>query len=227
MILIGCFNKIFNLKFDNGSELIAKIPYPLLSPRRLCTASEVATMDYACTVLGLPIPKVFAWSASADRTDVGAEYILMEKVEGIELHHRYKNLRSEGFELISQVATMERAFVSRPFSQIGSLYYKEDVEPALQERPLYAEGVEDDARASARFRIGPYVDWDIWRGTRANVEADRGPCMFIFSNLLPGFHSLSSLAGPDALSFVRAIINIQQKWLKEFDLSTRSCLYLR
>ena len=162
MILIGCFNKIFNLKFDNGSELIAKIPYPLLSPRHLCTASEVATMDYARTVLKLPVPKVFAWSAFADRTDVGAEYILMEKVEGIELHHRYKNLRSEGLEIINQLTAMERAFVSRPFSQIGSLYYKEDVEPALQERPLYAEGVEDDA--SARFRIGPYVDWDIWRG---------------------------------------------------------------
>jgi hypothetical protein len=47
MILIGSFNRIFTLKFDNGSELIAKIPFPLLTPRHLCTASEVATMDYA------------------------------------------------------------------------------------------------------------------------------------------------------------------------------------
>jgi hypothetical protein len=182
LIHVGSFNRIFNLKFDNGSELIAKIPFPFLTPRHLCTASEVATMDYARTVLGLPVPKVFAWSASAaDRTDVGAEYILMEKVEGVELYKRYKNLRSEGLELINQVTAMERAFVARPFSQIGSLYYKEDVEPALQERPLYAEDAEDsDDDASARFRIGPYVDWDIWRGTRANVEADRGPCMFIF-----------------------------------------------
>jgi hypothetical protein len=35
-------------------------------------------MDYARTVLGLPVPKVFGWSASADGTDVGAEYILIE-----------------------------------------------------------------------------------------------------------------------------------------------------
>ena len=83
---------------------------------------------------------------------------------------------------------MERAFVCRRFSQIGSLYYKEDVEPALQGRPLYAEGaeVEDDDDASVRFRIGPYVDWEVWRGTRANLEADRGPCMcFIFSISIP------------------------------------------
>ena len=165
MILEGSFNKIFNLKFDNGSELIPKIPYPLLTPRHLCTESEVATMDYARNVLGLPVPKVFGWSAWADRTDVGAE----------------------GFELITQVNAMERAFVCRRFSQIGSLYYKEDVEPELQGRPLYADGAEDDDDdASVRFRIGPYVDWEVWRGTRANLEADRGPCMCVqFFDLLP------------------------------------------
>ena len=186
MVLEGSFNKIFNLKFDNGSELIAKIPYPLLTPRHLCTASELATMDYARNVLGLPVPKVFGWSAWADRTDVGAEYILMEKVEGVEVHQRYKDLRSEGFELITQVNAMERAFVCRRFSQIGSLYYKEDVEPELQGRPLYADGADDDDDASVRFRIGPYVDWEVWRGTRANLEADRGPCMCVqFFDLLP------------------------------------------
>jgi hypothetical protein len=43
---------------------------------------------------------------------------------------------------MSQVGAMERGFVSRTFSQIGSLYYKDDVELALQERPLYAEAQE-------------------------------------------------------------------------------------
>jgi hypothetical protein len=183
-------------------------------------------MDYARTVLGLPVPKVLGWSASADRTDVGAEYILMEKVEGVELHQRYKNLRSEGMELINQVAAMEQVFVCHRFSQIGSLYYKEDVEPALQVRPLYADGAEDDA--SARFRIGPYVDWDIWRGTRANVEADRGPCMFIFPISYPDsthctqgrihcrFYELSSISNKNG-----------SKNLLVRDLSMRSCLALR
>jgi hypothetical protein len=31
-------------------------------------------------------------------TDVGVQYILMEKVEGIELDHRYKNLRHDGID---------------------------------------------------------------------------------------------------------------------------------
>jgi hypothetical protein len=140
-------------------------------------------MDYARTVLGLPVPKVLNWSARAEGTDVGAEYILMEKVDGVEVQQRYKNLRSEAFDLITQVTAMERAFVSRRFSQIGSLYYTEDVEPALQTRPLYATG-EDNDNVSTRFRIGPYVDWDVWRGTRADVEADRGPCEFVLVDMV-------------------------------------------
>ena len=79
----------------------------------------------------------------------------MEKIEGVQVHRRYNDFRSEGFELIKQLNAMERVFVCRRFSQIGSLYYEEDVEPALQGRPLYAESAEDDA--FVRFRIGPYV----------------------------------------------------------------------
>ena len=60
------------------------------------------------------------------------------------VHRRYKDFWSEGFELINQVIAMERTFVSRRFSQIGSLYYKEDVEPVFQGCPLYAESAEDE-----------------------------------------------------------------------------------
>jgi hypothetical protein len=113
---------------------------------------------------------------------MGRTWELMEKIEGVELRRRYKNLRSEGVELLNQVNGIERGFVSRRFSQIGSLYYKEDVEPALQARRLYADG-EDDDDASERFRIGPCVDWDMWRGTRAAVELDRGPCKIVVVNM--------------------------------------------
>lgn len=36
-------------------------------------------------------------------------------------------------KLLSQLAII-------PFSQYGSIYYKEDIDPLLQSRPLYAEG---------------------------------------------------------------------------------------
>ena len=88
----------------------------------------------------------------------------MEKVESVEVHQRYNDLRSEGFEPINQVNAMERAFVSRRFSQIG--------------------------------------------GTRANVE---GSLYVHFFDLLPQFHSLYRDSGPDAMPFVRAIINLDIK----------------
>ncbi|KAJ6495797.1 hypothetical protein C8R47DRAFT_372971 [Mycena vitilis] len=71
--------------FFAGSELIAKIPTPLAGHPHLSTASEVAIMDYARTILKLPVPRVISWCSRADKTDVGAEYILMERAPGREL----------------------------------------------------------------------------------------------------------------------------------------------
>lgn len=42
----GSFNKIFHLKMDNGSTVIARIPHPIAGPKYYTTASEVATIDF-------------------------------------------------------------------------------------------------------------------------------------------------------------------------------------
>ncbi|KAI0369309.1 hypothetical protein BV20DRAFT_374089 [Pilatotrama ljubarskyi] len=62
------FNRVFSLTFDNNVELIAKIPYPCTGPRHLCTASEVATLDFLRTELGLPVPHVRSWCSRAEQT---------------------------------------------------------------------------------------------------------------------------------------------------------------
>ncbi|XMA20108.1 hypothetical protein WAI453_012899 [Rhynchosporium graminicola] len=51
---------------DNGSVAIARIPCPNAGPAFKTTASEVATMDFARTILKIPVPKVHAWSAISD-----------------------------------------------------------------------------------------------------------------------------------------------------------------
>ncbi|OBZ65402.1 Altered inheritance of mitochondria protein 9, mitochondrial [Grifola frondosa] len=194
----GSFNKIFALEFDNNAELIAKIPTALIPPF-YTTASEVATMDYARTILGLPVPRVLAWNARPDTNvnPVGAEYILMEKIRGDPLYTRWDGIRGNDMRtVVEQVINMEQRFVWHRFSQIGSLFYKEDVEPALRDRPLYAAGDADD-EASERFRVGPLVDWAIWRGSRASLDIDRGPW-------------------PDPLSYIRGIIRIEQQWIRQY-----------
>lgn len=42
----GQYNKTFLLTFNNGSEVVAKLPNPNAGPKVLTVASEVATMDY-------------------------------------------------------------------------------------------------------------------------------------------------------------------------------------
>lgn len=42
----GQYNKTFLITFDDGSEVVAKLPNPNAGPKLLTTASEVATMEY-------------------------------------------------------------------------------------------------------------------------------------------------------------------------------------
>ncbi|KAF8446317.1 hypothetical protein L210DRAFT_3758403 [Boletus edulis BED1] len=156
--------------------------------------SEAATMDYAKNILGLPVPHVLSWNAKADGSKVGAEYILMEYLQGMELHKmnmhgsRMRVLRGTGCRLGVQIHAVS-------FFPDRSIYYKEDVSPELQQRPLYAEGVEGDG--SDRFRIGPCVNSDIWRGKRSFVGRRSWP-----------------LARYVVLH--QAVIEIEKQWLANF-----------
>lgn len=133
-------------------------------------------MDYARTVLNLPVPEVLAYSAIANSTPVGAEFILMRLSPGSELRKRWDEMSSpDVMSVIDQVLHAESQFLRYEFSQIGSIYYVEDVDPDLRARPLYKDGTGEEPGAD-RFRIGPSTEWALWRGSRAGLDVDRGPC---------------------------------------------------
>jgi hypothetical protein len=183
---IGFYNKIYSIEFENGAEVIARIPHPIAGPARYVVASEVATMDYLCTVLNLPVPRVLAWSASDTR--IGSAYIIMEKVDGSTLKERAaldpdaKDYRP----LLECILKAESQCLMAVFSQFGSLYYKEDVSPELQMIGLYADSSEIKDGAD-RFRIGPSTHRAFWRGERAPMDLDRGPCTCHFPARRPNF----------------------------------------
>ena len=154
-------------------DVIARIPFPNAGPRNLFTKSEVATMDFVRSRLGAPVPKVLAWDASPDN-NVGCDYIIVEKCEGPALYDRMDAI-SESSCYPSDIAKLMCSLATIPFSQYGSIYYKEDVDPQLQARPLYAEGGQQDG-SSERFRIGPSVEHRFYRGELARMAIDRGPC---------------------------------------------------
>ncbi|EIN13544.1 hypothetical protein PUNSTDRAFT_117288, partial [Punctularia strigosozonata HHB-11173 SS5] len=178
----GSFNKIFLLKFDNGEECIARIPCPGAGSDRLLISSEVATLDFAHRHLGIStVPKILAWSADGDGSEVGSSYMIMEKLPGVPLSDRWYSLTAkEAWDVMDSTIQMEKTMRCVQFSQIGSLYFKEDVSEELQSRRLYASDVPDDD-ASDRYRIGPTVEYDFWRGERKNLNIDRGPWSDVYS----------------------------------------------
>lgn len=176
-LLTGSYNKIFQLEFDNGSKAVARIPSAaLVGNVRLSTASEVATMSYVREVLGIKVPKVIAWDGDATNP-VHSAYIIMEHVAGVSLLSNWYDIRGQPVRhALASILTMQINLSTLPFSQIGSLYFKDDVTPALQACPLYNSQL-DNARDDAQvYRIGPIAYRDWWCGHYHTDNADRGPC---------------------------------------------------
>lgn len=88
----GNYNKGFRLVMQDGQKVIAKISHPNAGPPVYTTASEIATMDFARTILKIPVPKVLAWSAT-NQNPVESEYIIMEEAEGTQLHEAWKDMK--------------------------------------------------------------------------------------------------------------------------------------
>lgn len=162
--------------------MIVRIPCPIVGNARLAVASEAATLTYAREHLHVPVPKVLASSRRRDHyNDIGAEFLILEKASGVPLHRRIDSLNGDDAKpFINDFLDIESRISSNNFSQIGSLYFKEDVTPELQNRPLFADGNAGDS-ASEKYRIGPTVQRDFWRGERRYMSIDRGPCKRYFN----------------------------------------------
>ena len=162
------------------------MPCPLAGPSYLVTASEVATLQFAREVLDIPVPRVLAWSGTERNSvnRVGADYIIMEEVAGVCLGLRWKNLEhsDDVKPILTSLLDVEAKFQRLRFSHIGSLYFKEDVSEELQSLPLFSENKDAHvAQFSERYHIGPIIDRQWWRGERAGLDLDRGPCQCFFT----------------------------------------------
>jgi hypothetical protein len=210
----GNFNKVFRLQMDDGSVLMARIPHPNAGPPKYTTASEVATMDFvsrpffrsvlhvysyiqAHSILDIPVPKVLAYSATADNL-VGSEYIIMEEARGTQLSEVWDTMDlKDQLVIITELVTIDQKFLSAPLNRYeaslphkyctvtylikvhryGALYYKKDSFPGCETAQVTAS-IMDSLRADVekRFVIGPTVEREFWEKQRADMAIDRGPC---------------------------------------------------
>ncbi|BCR96713.1 phosphotransferase enzyme [Aspergillus luchuensis] len=172
----GSFNKTFRLQMDNGSSVIARIPHPIAGPRHYTTASEVATMEFARTILGVPTPRVYAWNADVNNA-VGSEYIIMEEAAGTKLDDIWDVISlEEKIEIMKDLVQLEKKMLQVPLNNYGSLYFANtnirgatpvdicaDVSPELKDK------------INRRFVIGPVAERHYWLKERAEMALDRGP----------------------------------------------------
>ncbi|KAK2831886.1 hypothetical protein FQN49_007067, partial [Arthroderma sp. PD_2] len=162
----GGFNKVFLLTMDDESEVIARIPTPIADPRHYTTASEAATMRFLRDTLQIPVPRVLTYSSTSDNP-VGAEYIIMERLQGENLGSRWLSLSTaETADLMTQMVEIEKKIFNFSFPAYGSLYHRHDLPEELR---------VDFSAGGGDFCVGPICKRQFWHGEREDMQLDRGP----------------------------------------------------
>ncbi|KAL5332899.1 kinase-like domain-containing protein [Aspergillus crustosus] len=166
----GMFNKAFLFTMQDGKQVVGKVPNPNAGRPHYTTASEVATMDFVRTRLGTPVPKMHAWNSNATGSPVGAEYVIMEKVSGVQLEHVWSELPIEDkFEVVKTISRYQKAWMSVSFPAYGSLYYADDLNPS-------GKGLlVDEATSNSPFAVGPSTGRGFFDDGKSALDFDRGP----------------------------------------------------
>ncbi|KAF2460374.1 phosphotransferase family protein [Lineolata rhizophorae] len=171
------FNKLFRLLMDNGVVVIARIPNPNARPPFKTIASEVATMDFARTILGIAVPRVLSSSGEVDNP-VQSEYILMQEAVETQLGEIWAQLELQRtLGIVEQVVAIERKFLSISFTLYGNLYSKKDASLGCKPAEIVGnilQSLKEEVRD--RFVIRPVVSRDFCDSERLSMNIDRGPC---------------------------------------------------
>ncbi|PPJ57977.1 hypothetical protein CBER1_09408 [Cercospora berteroae] len=166
----GAANRAFLIRMRDSFSLVASIPYVFIQPRHLLVASEAATLELLHSK-GLPVPKVYAYSATTDNA-AGVEYIFMEHSVGQELSSIWYDTTSEQRrKFLTSLVDLECRMRAMSFPASGSLFFRRDL-------PAGTSGITIDANVVETpdsLVIGPGVAQPLWFGKRANLLIDRGP----------------------------------------------------
>lgn len=168
----GGFNRIFQTTCArDGKEILIRLPFPFVRPKRYTVASEVATLEYL-RLNGIPVPRVYGWSGSAvHKNAVGTEYIVLEKIQGHALGDRWFSLGvKERYKVIEQIVRLEQKLFALDLPANGSIYFPDDLDEKDRSRavPFNVGG--------RKFCIGPMAHYTWWERERSSMDCDRGPC---------------------------------------------------
>ncbi|KAH7397037.1 kinase-like domain-containing protein [Phaeosphaeria sp. MPI-PUGE-AT-0046c] len=191
----GNFNKVFRLQMDNGLVLMARVPHPNAGPPSYTTTSEVATIDFAKSILGIPVPKILAYCATANNP-VGSEYMIMEEAQGTQLSKVWDTMDlKDQMKIVTELVTVDEKLLSVSLNRADNF-------PGCETAQI-SGNIPDSLKADVanRFVIGPTVERVFWEKQRAEMAVDRGP----------------SLDGTSAREYVEAIAHREIAWLSQSD----------
>ena len=150
---------------EDGSYVLARLPYRSTLPRRLAVASEVATLNFV-RAQGIPAPTVLGYSIGDNA--VGSEYILMEKLPGTPLGASWYSLtETERLTILYQIIDMEAKLFAANLPANESIYFAFDLPTGVPKVDI-PDSVDG-------LCVGPYAAFSWWFGERHNLDIDRGP----------------------------------------------------
>ncbi|PWY95459.1 phosphotransferase family protein [Aspergillus sclerotioniger CBS 115572] len=167
----GGLNRVLQTTYKDGYTVIARIPYRITVLKRLAVASEVATLD-VLRRNGVPVPRVLGYSVD-HANPVGAEYILLEKLEGQPLGQVWFSMDNKArVKIMKQIVAAENKFMHIAIPASGSLYYRRDLE---QTQLCISLPDQADVSAADQIVVGPTAQHAWWYQERDSLEVDRGP----------------------------------------------------
>lgn len=127
------------------------------------------------------MPKVLAYDARS-ANNVGAEYIIMEKQNGIRLSDAWWKMREGAYfrrtyrwKVTKSLQKLVRSWAQVAFPVFGGIYFKEQIDKpstGLYYSDKFSEMVRDDER----YVFGPSSSRLNNENGRMDIEFDRGPC---------------------------------------------------
>ncbi|KAJ6452285.1 kinase-like domain-containing protein [Mycena sanguinolenta] len=124
----GGFNTVFVLKFEDGTDVIARLAGSAFNDNAEYTEddltrsflSEVATLGFVKQHTSIPAPEVYHFEASPN--PVGARYMIMERISGHQLSTTWFTLSpQQRQQLVTQLAEIEAELLNTKFSAIGCI----------------------------------------------------------------------------------------------------------
>ena len=124
----GGFNKLYSISFPgHGTSYLFRVALPLVPYYRI--ESEAATLSYLKENTSIPVSRVIAWDSSV-ATDLGFEWILLEKIEGVALYEVWRGMPWDSkVRLVAALAPLLGQLRDHKFDEIGSLYFSGREEP--------------------------------------------------------------------------------------------------